>query len=101
LTLDPNASVVLDDEDLMVDAAVKGLGIAYVLSTAAAAALKARQLREVLSAWMQFEEGVAVYYPGHRTVPPALRAFLDVVREVSKASPREAGGPKRKASTRS
>jgi transposase-like protein len=24
----------------------------------------------------------AVYYPGHRAVPPALRAFLDVVREV-------------------
>jgi DNA-binding transcriptional LysR family regulator len=84
LTIDAPASVVLDDEALMVDAAVKGLGIAYVLSTAAAAALKAKQLREVLSPWMQAAEGVAVYYPGHRKVPPALRAFLDVVREVGR-----------------
>jgi DNA-binding transcriptional LysR family regulator len=84
LTLDAPASVVLDDEDLMVDAAVKGLGIAYVLSPAAAPALKLRQLREVLTPWLQYAEGVAVYYPGHRKVPPALRAFLDVVREVGK-----------------
>ena len=84
LTIDAPAAVVLDDEDLMVDAAVKGLGIAYVLSPAAAPALKAKQLREVLSPWLQYAEGVAVYYPGHRKVPPALRAFLDVVREVGK-----------------
>jgi DNA-binding transcriptional LysR family regulator len=84
LTIDAAGSVVLDDEDLMVDAAVKGLGIAYAASPAAAAALKARQLREVLSAWMQEAEAIAVYYPGHRAVPPALRAFLDVVREVGK-----------------
>jgi DNA-binding transcriptional LysR family regulator len=84
LTIDAPASVVLDDEDLMVEAAVKGLGIAYVLSTAAAIALRARHLREVLSPWMQATEGVAIYYPGHRKVPPALRAFLDVVREASK-----------------
>ena len=84
LTIDAPAAIVLDDEDLMVDAAVKGLGIAYVLSPAAARALKTRQLREVLSPWLQYAEGVAVYYPGHRAVPPALRAFLDVVREASK-----------------
>jgi DNA-binding transcriptional LysR family regulator len=84
LTIDAAGSVILDDEDLMVDAAVKGLGIAYVASAAAAAALAAGQVREILSAWMQAAEGIAVYYPGHRVVPPALRAFLDVVREASK-----------------
>jgi DNA-binding transcriptional LysR family regulator len=84
LTIDAPAAVMLDDEDLMVDAAVKGLGIAYVLSPAAAPALKAKQLREVLSPWLQYAEGVAVYYPGHRKVPPALRAFLDVVREAGR-----------------
>jgi DNA-binding transcriptional LysR family regulator len=84
LTIDAAGSVILDDEELMVEAAIKGLGIAYVASPAAAAALGARQLREVLSAWMQAAEGMGVYYPGHRAVPPALRAFLDVVREASK-----------------
>jgi DNA-binding transcriptional LysR family regulator len=84
LTLDTPPALVLDDEDLMVDAAVQGLGIAYVLAPAAEAALKEKKLREILSPWLQYAEGVAVYYPGHRKVPPALRAFLDVVREVGK-----------------
>jgi DNA-binding transcriptional LysR family regulator len=83
LIVDAAASVVLDDEDLMVDAAVKGLGIAYVASPAATSPLAAGQLREILSTWLQATEGIAVYYPGHRAVPPALRAFLDVVRECS------------------
>ena len=85
--LDTPPALMLDDEDLMLDAAIKGLGIAYVLAPAAEAALKAKQLRETLSPWLHYAEGVAVYYPGHRKVPPALRAFLDVVREVGKGRP--------------
>ncbi|CAN7628078.1 LysR family transcriptional regulator [Phenylobacterium sp. LjRoot225] len=84
LTVDAAGSVVLDDEDLMVDAAVRGLGVAYIAGPAAAAALATGQVREVLSPWTQAAEGLAVYYPGHRAVPPPLRAFLDVVRETSK-----------------
>lgn len=86
LTIEAPGSVVLDEDELMVQAAVKGLGIAYVGGPAAASALKAGQLREVLSAWTQAAEGVAVYYPGHRAVPQALRAFLDVVKEAGKAA---------------
>jgi DNA-binding transcriptional LysR family regulator len=84
LTIDVAGLVVLDDEDLMVDAAVRGLGVAYVVEAAASAALASGSLREVLSPWLQATEAAAVYYPGHRAVPSALRAFLDVVREVSK-----------------
>jgi DNA-binding transcriptional LysR family regulator len=82
LTIDATGPVVLDDEDLMVEAAVQGLGIAYVANWAAEAALEDGRLRRVLSAWMHGPEGAAIYYPGHRVVPPALRAFLDVVRDV-------------------
>jgi DNA-binding transcriptional LysR family regulator len=82
MTITANGPVVLDDEDLMVEAAVQGLGIAYVANWVAEAAIAAGRLRRVLSTWMHEPERVAVYYPGHRTVPPALRAFLDVVRDV-------------------
>jgi len=85
LSVDVAGSVVLDDEDLMVDAAVQGLGVAYVVEAAASAALAAGQVVEVLSSWLQATEVAAVYYPGHRAVPLALRAFLDIVREVGKA----------------
>ena len=82
LTINANGPVVLDDEDLMVDAAVQGLGIAYVSTWVAEVAIAEGRVRRVLSAWMHAPERVAVYYPGHRAVPPALRAFLDVVRGV-------------------
>ena len=85
LSVDVTGSVVLDDEDLMVDAAVQGLGVAYVVEAAASAALAAGQVVEVLAPWLQATEAAAVYYPGHRAVPLALRAFLDIVREVAKA----------------
>jgi DNA-binding transcriptional LysR family regulator len=80
LTVDTAGPIILDDEELMVDAAIKGLGIAYVASPAAEAALAEGRLRRVLAAWTPASERVAVYYPGHRAVPPALRAFLDVVK---------------------
>ncbi len=85
LTIDATGPTVLDDEDLMVEAAMQGLGIAYVANWVAEAALAEGRLRTVLSAWMHGPEAVAVYYPGHRAVPPALRAFLDVVKERAKA----------------
>ena len=81
LVLDPPGALILDDDRLMAEAAAQGLGIAYVADAAAAAALKTKQLRQVLSGWMPAAETLAVYYPGHRAVPPALRAFLDIVKE--------------------
>ncbi|MCV9935051.1 LysR family transcriptional regulator [Boseaceae bacterium BT-24-1] len=80
LTIQAAGPVILDDEELMVEAADKGLGIAYVASPAAEAALAEGRLLRVLAPWTPASERVAIYYPGHRAVPPALRAFLDVVK---------------------
>lgn len=80
LTLDVNGSVILDDEELMVEAAINEFGIAYVASPAAESALEDGRLRRILAAWTPAAEKIGIYYPGHRAVPPALRAFLDVVK---------------------
>lgn len=80
LAIDTSGPLILDDEELMVDAAIKGLGIAYVASPAAEAALAEGHLRQVLASWTPASERVAIYYPGHRAVPPALRAFIDAVK---------------------
>ncbi|TWA63729.1 transcriptional regulator [Azospirillum brasilense] len=85
LTVDVNGPVVLDDEELMAEAAAQGLGIAYVANWAAETALAEGRLRTVLPGWMHEPERAAVYYPGHRAVPPALRAFLDVVKTMPTA----------------
>lgn len=79
--------IILDDEDLMVDGAIKGLGIAYVAGPAAEAALDQGQLRKVLTCWTPAPEELAIYYPGHRAVPPALRAFLDTVKLARQTGP--------------
>ncbi|KQZ95455.1 LysR family transcriptional regulator [Rhizobium sp. Root564] len=80
LTVETSGTVVLDDEDLMIEAAASGLGIAYVVSWIAEPAIAAGQLTPVLTSWMHAPERMAVYYPGHRSVPPPLRAFIDVVK---------------------
>lgn len=93
LTLDVLASVVLDDEDLMIEAAIAGLGVAYVPALAASPAIDRGQVREVLEDWTEATEVVELYYPSRRAVPPAMRALLDVAREVgNNESRREASG---------
>jgi DNA-binding transcriptional LysR family regulator len=80
LMIETRGPVILDDEELMVEAAILGLGIAYVASPAANAALAEGRLCRLLPAWTPAAEKIAIYYPGHRAVPPALRAFLDVIK---------------------
>ncbi|HEY8518077.1 MAG TPA: LysR family transcriptional regulator [Candidatus Binatia bacterium] len=87
VVIDASGPVVLDDHELMVEAAIRGMGIAYVADWAAEAAVSDGRLRKVLTAWMPAPEEIAVYYPGHRAVPPALRAFLDVVRDLRRKKP--------------
>jgi len=60
LTIDATGPVVLDDEDLMVEAAMRGLGIAYVANWVAEAALAEGRLRTILSAWMHKSEAGAL-----------------------------------------
>jgi DNA-binding transcriptional LysR family regulator len=85
LSIDATGPIVLDDEELMVEAAIEGLGIAYVADWAAETALSDGRLNRVLTSWTPAPEALAVYYPGHRAVQPALRAFLDVVKDLRRS----------------
>ena len=72
--------VVVNDTDLAVRAAVDGLGIAYAAEAVADPFLRSGQLVRVLEDWSPSFEGFFLYYPGHRQVPLALRAFIDMLR---------------------
>jgi DNA-binding transcriptional LysR family regulator len=76
--------LTLDDIDLMLAAAVDGLGIAYVPERMAGGFLESGQLVRVLDEWCPTIPGLALYYPGHRHVPSALRAFIDMLRSESR-----------------
>ena len=66
--------------DLAVRAAVDGLGIAYTAETLAAPFLRTGQLVRVLESCSPSVEPFFLFYPGHRQIPAALRAFIDMIR---------------------
>jgi DNA-binding transcriptional LysR family regulator len=65
---------------LAVRAAVDGLGVAYTIEALAEPFLRSGQLVRVLEDWSPSIEGLFLYYPGHRQVPAALRALIDMIR---------------------
>ena len=76
IAIEVPGALTLDDNDLMVNAAVDALGIAFVPEAAARIALRDGRLRAMLEDWSPAIPGLCLYYPGHRHVPPALRAFI-------------------------
>jgi DNA-binding transcriptional LysR family regulator len=72
--------IIVNDTDLAVRAAVDGLGIAYTIEAVADPFLRSGQLVRVLEDWSPAFDGLFLYYPGHRQVPVALRALIDMLR---------------------
>uniref|UniRef100_B0T3Q1 Transcriptional regulator, LysR family n=1 Tax=Caulobacter sp. (strain K31) TaxID=366602 RepID=B0T3Q1_CAUSK len=82
VAIDAPGSLTLDHTGLMVDAALDGLGLAYVPDLAAEPYLKTGELIAVLTDWCPSIPGLCLYYPGSRHVPASLRAFIDVLKEI-------------------
>jgi DNA-binding transcriptional LysR family regulator len=80
-SIDVEGSLTLDDDELMVQAAADGLGIAYVSSGACSKSDQDREAARWLDEWCPRIPGLALYYPGHRQVPAGLRAFVEVLKE--------------------
>jgi DNA-binding transcriptional LysR family regulator len=66
--------------ELSIRAALDGLGIAYVPEGSAASFLRTGQLIRVLEGYSAAVESQFLFYHGHRQVPAALRAFINMVR---------------------
>ena len=79
--------VTVNDPDLAMRAAVDGLGIAYTVEALAEPFLRSGQLVRVLEDWSPSFEGLFLYYPGHRQVPVALRALIDMLRTSHGSAP--------------
>jgi DNA-binding transcriptional LysR family regulator len=81
--VDVRGHLTLDEDRLMIDAAIEGVGIAFVPEQAASEAIARRKLSIVLDDWCPRFPGLCLYYPGHRQIPAGLRAFVDVLKEVA------------------
>jgi len=87
LALDVPGTLCLDDNDLMVEAACDGLGIAFVPEPFARPALNSGALVLLLEDWTPALPGLCLYYANFRHVPAPLQAFIAVVREVTQRAP--------------
>jgi len=81
--------LIFDDEGMVVDAALAGVGLGYVIEEQVASLLQAGDLVRVLEDWCPPFPGFFLYYPGRRQVSPALAALIDEVRVPAKVRTRK------------
>jgi DNA-binding transcriptional LysR family regulator len=72
--------LVFDDEEMVVDAALAGVGLAYVIEDQVTSLLEAGALAGVLKDWCAPFPGFFLYYAGRRQRSPALSALIDTLR---------------------
>jgi DNA-binding transcriptional LysR family regulator len=72
--------LIFDAGGMVVDAALAGVGLGFVLEDRALDYFKSGALVRVLADWCPPFPGFYLYYPGRRQVSPALAAFIDAVR---------------------
>ncbi|MGD9836499.1 MAG: LysR family transcriptional regulator [Afipia sp.] len=77
LDIEVDGPLTLGDQDLMLEAALDGAGLAYVFEAQAEQLIARRKLVRVLADWCPAYPGFFLYYPSRRQVPAALRAFID------------------------
>ena len=81
IAIDVPGQLTLDDNDLMLLAALDGEGLAFVSDIAAAKSIEAGLLLPVLEDWSPQFPGLCLYYPSRRNIPARLRAFIDLIRQ--------------------
>jgi len=75
-----NGPLVVDDVEILVRAAIDGVGLAFVSDERVAAQLASGELIRVLEDWCQPFPGFFLYYPSRRQQPAALAALIDTLR---------------------
>jgi len=72
--------LVINNADLIRDAALRGQGLAFVYHDEVAADIKAGRLTRILEKWCPTFPGYYLYHPSRRQTPPALAALIAALR---------------------
>ena len=77
-----DGSLTVNDIDLLVSAALEGVGIAYLPEAVAAPYLAAGRLVALLEDWCSgVLPGVFLYYPSRRQMPVPLKVFIEFIKK--------------------
>ena len=78
--------IIVNDKQFQVDAALAGIGLAFVVEAYVAHHIKAGRLKTLLTEWSAPFPGMFACYPERRQMAPAVRAFINALR-VGSATP--------------
>ncbi|MFL9945947.1 LysR family transcriptional regulator [Paraburkholderia agricolaris] len=85
-SIDVDGPMTLGNLNVMVEAALVGIGIAWVPDYLVVEHLASGRLVQVLAEWSPSFPGVCLYYPANRHPPTALRLFAQAVRDWANAN---------------
>lgn len=80
LSVAVNGPLIVDDVEILVRAAIDGVGLAFVSEETAAPHIASGELVRVLEDWCQPFPGFFLYYPSRRQQPAALSALIKALR---------------------
>lgn len=75
-----NGPLIVDDVELVIRAALDGVGLAFLSEHQVMSHLGTGALVRVLETWCQPYPGFFLYYPSRRQQPVALSALINVLR---------------------
>jgi len=80
MTVYPQGPAIFDDPDLMIQAALNGIGIGMAIQDSLAELIAASRLTQVLNDWCPPFPGYFLYYPSRQNQPAALTALINTLR---------------------
>ncbi|WP_233828799.1 LysR family transcriptional regulator [Paraburkholderia sp. ZP32-5] len=72
--------LTVDSQELMVDSAARGIGLAYVWEQRAESFLRDGRLLRCLEDWCPQEENIFLYFPSRKHQPAGLRAVIEALK---------------------
>jgi DNA-binding transcriptional LysR family regulator len=84
VTLDVPGRLTLDDASLMLEAALSGVGLAYLANWWIDKSVREGKLRRVLDGFIPSTAGLCLYYPSRRHQRAGLRALISLIQDVSR-----------------
>jgi len=80
IDVDVESVLTVNDTNILLDAALRGVGLAFLVESFVAPYLQRGELVRVLAPWCQPFAGFYLYYPSSPRMPAALRAFVDFIK---------------------
>ncbi len=86
-TLDVPGQLTLDDAGLTLEAALAGMGLAYMADWWIGESIREGKLRRILDGFTPSSPGLCLYYPSRRYQPAGLHALVSFIEGMRRESP--------------